>query len=151
MRPSAEAAALNTSASLQDLGTRIYADCSAAGYGLAACRAVQTGIATSHAGNLARRAGALCVRLGECRAGLSMDASCVLTANVTDAIVADNITPAITGNSSVSNATSSSMAAAPLRITGALDTCTVEGVSGGMRVAGTYRFGAGMTAVLPCP
>lgn len=88
------------------LSTDFYNWCSGRGYALASCRAVQTAITSSMNGNLARRAGALCQRLEDCPA----DASCALSV-----AGAGNKTAAVSGR---------------------LDTCTLEGVSGGQQVAG---------------
>ncbi|KAF6251912.1 hypothetical protein COO60DRAFT_1674268 [Scenedesmus sp. NREL 46B-D3] len=174
VRASVEIAALNTTTTPAELATNFYTACSAANYSLAACSSVQAAIASSYRGNLARRAGALCLRMRECTGSLSTDSTCVLSSAVTAAIVIDasaapaalfgsaadatanathNATDAeslngtavvdtnatAAGNTTSANATT--VPAIPL-VRGMLDACTVEGVSTGMRVAGTFRFGA---------
>lgn len=130
IRQSAEAAALNSTIEPANLGQRFYASCSSSNYSLTACREVQAAIASSYAGNLARRAGALCARLGECASSLSTDATCTLSTTATAAAAA----PA--------QATADEATAA-VTVRGTLDVCTIEGVSAGRWVALTYRFGQG--------
>lgn len=175
VRASVEIAALNTTAAPGELANNFYAACSSANYTLAACTSVATAIASSFKGNLARRAGALCLRMGECTSSLSTDSTCVLSSEATGAIVIDavaapveavsnvtvnttsnatevvNATAVVDANSTAvdnttaTNATAANVTTVPATplVRGMLDACTVEGVSSGMRVAGTYKFGAG--------
>lgn len=105
------AAVANASAAPAALADSFYTWCSSRGYALSSCRAVQTAISSSMRGNLARRAGALCQRLQECPATIASDTSCGLSVS--------GVGP---------NATSP--------VTGRLDMCSVEGVSGGSQVSG---------------
>jgi hypothetical protein len=176
IRASVEIAALNTTIAPAELASNFYTACSAANYSLTACASVQAAITSSYKGNLARRAGALCLRLGECSSSLTTDATCVLSSAATGAIVNDAVAAPEAVNNSTANATETAnttetvnstatvdanttvadnatdtnatsfngtvVPATPLE-RGMLDACTVEGVSTGMRVAGTFRFGAG--------
>ncbi|KAF6254423.1 hypothetical protein COO60DRAFT_1665172 [Scenedesmus sp. NREL 46B-D3] len=109
-----DAANASSSQSAGSLAAGFSAWCSAQNtYPLTSCRAVQTSISDSFNGNLARRAGALCTRLGECSSSVAADSACRI----------------VTGG----NAT----------LTGQLDACTVEGVSTGVQVQGTFT-GTGM-------
>jgi hypothetical protein len=170
-----EIAALNTTIAPAELASNFYAACSTANYTLAACTSVATAIASSYKGNLARRAGALCLRMGKCTSSLSTDTTCMLSSAATGAIVIDvvaapvevasNVTVNATANTTetvnatavvdanatavdnttATNATATDVTTVPAvpLVRGMLDACTVEGVSTGMRVAGTYKFGAG--------
>lgn len=109
----------NSSATPATLASSFYTWCSAQGYALASCRSLQTAITSSFKGNLARRAGALCQRLDECAASVASDATCALAVN----------TAGLTNNTA--------------RVSGALDSCTVEGVSGGQQVSGLGRSEVG--------
>jgi hypothetical protein len=177
VRASVEIAALNTTIAPAELASNFYTACSTANYSLTACASVQAAITSSYKGNLARRAGALCLRLGECSSRLTTDAACMLSSAATGAIVIDavaapvaaaanltvNATEAINATETVNatetmdananiadnatdaNATTSNATVIPAipLVRGMLDACTVEGVSTGMRVAGTFKFGAG--------
>jgi hypothetical protein len=105
----------NSSATPTTLASSFYTWCSGQGYALASCRSIQTAITSSYKGNLARRAGALCQRLEECASTVAADATCGLAVNF-----------AGPGNNTA-------------RVSGSLDSCTVEGVSGGRQVAGLGR------------
>lgn len=104
------------------LSVEFYTWCSTRGFALASCRSVQMAIAASMKGNLARRAGALCQRLEECPASVAADAACTLAV----AGVWNN-TPVVSGP---------------------LDMCTVEGVSGGQQVAGLGKSSVGAAECL---
>ncbi|KAF8061401.1 hypothetical protein HT031_004492 [Scenedesmus sp. PABB004] len=176
LRPSTEAAALNASLTPAALGSAFYSACSAGNFSLEACRNVQAQVAASFRGNLARRTGALCMRLGECAASLATDAGCTITVNATAAVVADPVpAPAPAASPAPANATANATVASPSpspaaspapspspaplaasTVTGALDACTVEGVATGMRVDGTFKYGGALpngTCVLDsgCP
>lgn len=155
LRPSAEAAALNLTATRTYLGAAFYAACSGAQYSLTACRDVQALVESSVAGNLARRVGALCVRLGECSSALSTDSSCTLTANATTAAVQVLVQPVAVvvsndTNTTVTANTTVSVDSTVTVISGKLDTCTIEGVSSGGMVLGTFKYGQGRRLRLRC-
>lgn len=116
------ATSASTTATPTALSSDFYSWCSGRGYALASCRSVQASITTSMSGNLARRAGALCQRLEECHASVASDLTCGLAVSGT-------------GNSS-----------SP--VSGRLDLCTVEGVSGGQPVAGLGERGLNRIGVL---
>lgn len=105
------ATAVATNATAAGVAESFYSWCSARGYALASCRMVQSAVAASLKGNLGRRAGALCNRLGECAASIAADTTC------------QPAVAAVGANGTV--------------VRGSLDTCTVEGVSGGSQVTGT--------------
>lgn len=141
LRPAAEAAALNTSARGAALSEAFYAACSKAQYSLTACKEVGALIAAGSSGNLARRTGALCARLGECPAALAADASCTISTNSTLAVTQTLSTDsASSGNSSDPVVP---VAVTATVVTGRFDACTIEGVSAGGMILGTYRFGQG--------
>jgi hypothetical protein len=108
------AAVAAATASSTSLGDAFYTWCSGRGYALSSCRDVKAAVAASYGGNLARRAGALCTRLGA-------EAGC--------SAVADDATCAPSLASFSANATT---------LKGALDACTLEGISGGSQVSGSY-------------
>lgn len=154
VRASVEAAALNSSAQSAALEDAFYAACSKAQYALAACRNVSVMIAASPSGNLARRAGALCARLGECSAALSTDASCAITTNSTAA--ATQVLALASSSASSGNSTNTTTATNPpavlggTAISGRFDTCTIEGVSAGGMLLGTYKQDQGRYAPGDC-
>jgi hypothetical protein len=164
VRASVEVAALNTTITPVQLASSFYTACSAANYSLTACASVQAAITSSYKGNLARRAGALCLRLGECSSSLTTDATCTLSSAATGAIVIDavaapaavsnltvNATETANATETINNTTGTVIPAIPLA-RGMLDACTVEGVSTGMRVAGTFKLGTGknMSLLVVC-
>jgi hypothetical protein len=106
----------SSTATSTKLGSDFYTWCSGRGYPLASCVSLQAAIAGSYMGNLARRAGALCQRLQDCPAAVAADSSCGL---------------------SMAAAASSGNATRP--VTGRLDLCSVEGVTGGQQVAGLSK------------
>ena len=130
-----DAANASSSASSSTLAASFYEWCSAQNtYALTSCRTVQSSISSSYNGSLAKRAGALCTRLGECSSSLAADSACRITTggNAANAATAADATNATGGG----NATSVASAAA---LTGQLDVCTVEGVSTGTQVQGTFN------------
>lgn len=121
------AAAVNASAATPtSLASSFYSWCSSRGSALSVCRAVQTAVSGSLNGNLARRTGALCQRLEECPASVASDSTCGLSVTAV-------------GNSNSSGP-----------VTGRLDMCTVEGVSGGQQVAGLSEFNGQVAGVMGC-
>jgi hypothetical protein len=107
----------SSTATSAKLGSDFYTWCSRQGYPLASCLSLQTAIAGSYMGNLARRAGALCQRLQDCPAAVAADAGCGL-----------------------SMAAAGSSGNATRLVTGRLDLCSVEGVGGGQQVAGLSEY-----------
>jgi hypothetical protein len=81
------------------------------------CREISSAIAFSYQGNLGKRAGALCSRLGNCTDDL-------LTAGSTCTLVAST------------------------QLSGRLDLCTREGVTGATGVSGVASAAAGMSLLL---
>jgi hypothetical protein len=104
MRPYVNAV-LNGTTTPSTQAADFYTSCSANNFELAVCSKLQAVISSSYKGNLARRAGALCTRLGACSTSAAYTVS-----------VASN-------------------ASAAIILTGAPDACTVEGVAGGAQVA----------------
>jgi hypothetical protein len=131
-----DAANATFSQSSSTLAANFYTWCSAQNtYALTSCRTVQTSIAGSYNGNLARRAGALCMRLGECSSSVAADTTCRITVGA--AVTGVNTTSSTNSTNSTADATVAvAVAAAPL--IGLLDVCTVEGVTTGSQVQGTY-------------
>jgi hypothetical protein len=124
------------------LAANFYIWCSAQNvYALTSCRAVQTSISSSFNGNLARRGGALCTRLGECASSLASDAACRIT-------TASNATSATGGNATLAAGGNATAAGGSVSMTGQLDVCTVEGLSTGSQVQGTF-IGTGRPVVIP--
>jgi hypothetical protein len=137
-----DAANASTSQPASTLAANFYGWCSAQNvYALTSCRAVQTSISSSFNGNLARRAGALCTRLGECASNLAADSACRIT-------TASDVTLATGGNAnSTAGGNVTSTSGGSISLTGQLDVCTVEGVSTGSQVQGTFT-GTGRPVVI---
>lgn len=147
VRPLVDKAVANTTLKGADID--FYSLCAASGYSLAACSKVQALLVSSFNGNLARRAGALCMRLGECSAA---PPSYTVTANISSSGVAAATTPAVvaapvvdTTDNNSTNSTNATAAASTTAttstantLTGLPDACTIEGVVGGAIVTGTY-------------
>jgi hypothetical protein len=141
--------AANASASqpAATLAADFYAWCSAQNaYALTSCRAVQTSISSSFNGNLARRAGALCMRLGECASSVAADSACKITTGGGNATSGN----ATSGNSTPGNSTSGNATVVTAALTGKLDVCTVEGVSTGAQVQGTFTGTGGFVVCCWC-
>jgi hypothetical protein len=138
-----DAANASTSQPAATLAANFYSWCSAQNvYALTSCRAVQTSISSSFNGNLARRAGALCTRLGECASSLAADSTCRIT-------TASNATSATGGNAtSATGANSTTANVSSVSLSGQLDVCTVEGLSTGGQVQGTFT-GTGRPVMIP--
>lgn len=107
-------AAAATTNTVKGITDALYSWCSA-NYTLTSCQQLQADVAASYKGNMGLRAGAVCVRLGQCEKSLVGNAAACL------------VTP------SENN-------------TGPLDVCSVNGVVGGGKVAGTYGGAAGEDA-----
>lgn len=145
LRPLVNRAVNSTLAlSSSSLATEFYDLCASKGYSLTACARVQSAISASYSGNLVRRAGALCIRLGECSTttGYLVTASNGATATTT-ATTQAVVTAVVTNSTDNSTQASPSPApatttAAAATLTGPLDACTIEGVVGGAAVTGTY-------------
>jgi hypothetical protein len=127
------------------------AACLTYNYTMSACGRVQTAIDTSFNGNLARRTGSLCIRLGECNTagGYAVSAA----SSVAPAVVAapaPSPAPAVNGtNTTVVD--SDPVPAGPAELSGALDTCTVEGVADGELVLGTFSVAGKLLACAAHP
>jgi hypothetical protein len=143
MRPPVDVAAASASLDAATLAPRFYSACAGAGYALAACSRVQAAIAVSNGGNLARRAGALCMRLGACSsAGYSVTANLSALAPAAPVVSA----PVVADNST--NTTVATPAEPAVRtITGAADACTIEGIRGGTKVPNTFLLTGGFGGV----
>lgn len=130
---------LSGTAGATTLASRFNTMCTENNYTLAACGRVQAAIAASVDGNLARRTGALCIRLGECSTAIGYAVSAVSSvAPVVVAAPAPSPAPAVNGTNITVVVASDPVPAGPVELSGALDTCTGEGVVGGELVSGTF-------------
>jgi hypothetical protein len=111
--------------------------CLSYNYTMSACGMVQAAIAASHNKNLARRTGSLCIRLGECNTAGGYAVSAVSSV-APAAVVAPAPSPAPVVNGTNATVASDPVPAGPGQLSGALDSCTVEGVVGGELVLGTF-------------
>jgi len=138
VRPLVDRAVANASLKGSDLGKAFYDVCSTKGYALAACSRVSAAIESSYSGNLARRAGALCIRLAEC----SATGDYTVSVNSSTPAVTTAVTPTPTVNTTTNTTNSSTAVTASTPTSnmraGSPDACTVEGVIGGALVAGTF-------------
>jgi hypothetical protein len=145
VRPLVDKAVNSTPASPSEALARVaefYTMCNTQGYPLAACDKVVAAAQTSFNGNLAKRAGALCIRLGQCDPSTGYTVSATSSAAAAVA-AAPGSSPAPASNATNStNATtpqaSPAPAAGPTPLSGLLDACTVEGIVGGAAVSGVF-------------
>jgi hypothetical protein len=97
-----------SSATAAEITHSVFSWCASSGRSGGLCSTLQSAVSHSYHGNLGRRAGAICSRLGECSDEVIADASCAVS---------------ITG---------SILAAA------AVDSCSVQGIVGGSALEGIY-------------
>jgi hypothetical protein len=131
VRSLVDTAVNNTALNATTLPGQFYTWCTNNNYTMEACTRVKTAVGTSYNGNLARRAGSLCIRLGACSSagGYTVSAPSIQTRTTTS-----NVT------NSTTNVTTTVTTVTADTLTGALDTCAVEGVVSGAVVAGTYVY-----------
>lgn len=151
VRPLVDRAVNTSGLTAGDLSTEFQILCVAANYSMVTCSSVA---ATIEAGqpNLAKRAGALCMRMGQCSTTgeYTVTAAERVTAPAPAPAPAPVVVPA--GNDTNTTETSTtveadSVPATDPTLTGALSACTIEGVVGGSTVEGTYTP-AGMRCLL---
>lgn len=140
-----------TTLTATQLSNQFYTACIANNYTLAACGRVQTAILAN--GNLARRTGSLCIRMGECSTSGGYTVTAVSSAApVVVSAPAPSPSPAPASNDTNTTAAPAPAPAAPAgpaMLTGALDTCTVEGVVDGALVDGTFSVAGKAQAMHP--
>lgn len=127
-----------------DLSTEFQTLCVANNYSMVTCSSVAATIKASQP-NLAKRAGALCMRMGQCSTagGYTVSAQAKQVAATAPVVVV-----AAAGNdTNTAEASTVQTDSGPTTLTGALSACTIEGVVGGSTVLGTYTP-AGMLCLL---
>jgi hypothetical protein len=117
VRPLVDQAVATVSVAPATLSEQFYQVCSAKGYALAECSRVQAAITMSYRGNLARRAGALCIRLNQC----SALADYTVTAEPSRAVL--GATRHLMAVMNTTNATASTQTTGNSRLTGVPDAC----------------------------
>jgi hypothetical protein len=133
VRSLVDTAVNNTALNATTLPSQFGTWCTANNYTMEACTRVKAAVSASYKGNLARRAGSLCIRLGACSSAGGYTVSALSIQTVTST---SNVT------NSTTNATTTVTTVTADTLTGVLDTCAVEGVAGGALVANTYVYSA---------
>jgi hypothetical protein len=128
--------AVNTTLAANTLATEFQTLCVANNYSMVTCSSVAAVIRADQP-NLAKRAGALCMRMGQCSRAGGYTVSAVKRVTAAAPVVVAVVAASNDTNTN-EEAPTAAVDSGPTTLAGALSACTIEGVVGGATVANTY-------------